>query len=116
LKCLLENADSCNVETGERDMKIDLNNSLANLLPPDQGVKQVSTSDTAATRGAARATQDRTTFHSDNMSVQSLTSQALDTPEIRQDKVNTLSQSVSSGTYQIDATAIAGAMIDNKGE
>jgi flagellar biosynthesis anti-sigma factor FlgM len=94
-------------------MKIDLNNSLANLLPPDKGVKQVSTSDTAATQSA---TQDRTTFHSDSLSVQSLTSQALNTPEVRQDKVDALSQSVNSGTYKLDATKTAGAIIDNNGK
>jgi flagellar biosynthesis anti-sigma factor FlgM len=79
-------------------------------------VKQVSTSDTAATQGATGATQDRTTFHSDSLSVQSLTSQALSSPEIRQGKVETLSQSVNSGSYQIDANGIAGAIIDSNGE
>lgn len=97
-------------------MKIDLNNSLANLLPPDQGVKQVSTSDTTATQSATRATQDRTTFHSDSQSVQSLTSQALNFPEVRQDKVDALNQSISSGTYKLDATATASAMIKDSGE
>jgi flagellar biosynthesis anti-sigma factor FlgM len=79
-------------------------------------VKQVSTSDTAATQSATRTTQDRTTFHSDSLSVQSLTSQALNSPEIRQDKVDTLSQSVSSGTYPLDSTEIAGAIIDSNGK
>lgn len=94
-------------------MKIDLNNSLTNLLPPDKGVKHVSSSDTAATQSA---TQDRTTFHSDSLSVQSLTSQAMNTPEVRQDKVDTFSQAVKSGTYKLDATAIASAISENKGE
>jgi flagellar biosynthesis anti-sigma factor FlgM len=94
-------------------MKIDLNNSLASLLPPEKGVKQVSTSDTAATQSA---TQDRTTFYSDSLSVQSLTSQALNTPKVRQDKVDALSQSVNSGTYELDATKIADAIIDNNGK
>jgi flagellar biosynthesis anti-sigma factor FlgM len=97
-------------------MKIDLNNSLANLLPADKGAKQISSSDTAATQSATRATQDRTTFHSDSQSVQSLTSQALNSPEVRQDKVDTLKQSVNSGTYKLDATATAGAMIEDSGE
>jgi flagellar biosynthesis anti-sigma factor FlgM len=97
-------------------MQIELNNSLASLLRTDQSVKQVSTSDTAATQGAARATQDRTTFHSDSLSVQSLTSQALSSPEVRQDKVAALSQSVNSGSYKLDANGIAGAIIDSNGE
>jgi flagellar biosynthesis anti-sigma factor FlgM len=94
-------------------MKIELNSPAANQLPVDRSVKQVSTSSTTATQSAA---QDRTTFHSDNFSVKSLTSQALTSPEIRQDKVDALSQSVNSGTYKLDATKIASAMIDSKGE
>jgi flagellar biosynthesis anti-sigma factor FlgM len=97
-------------------MQIELNNSLASLLRTDQSVKQVSTSDTAATQAAASATQDRTTLHSDSQSVQSLTRQALSSPEIRQDKVDALSQSVKSGSYQLDATGIAGAIIESNGK
>ncbi len=49
-------------------------------------------------------------FHSDSASVQLLTSQALNSPEIRQGTVDALRQSVSSGQYQVDATNIAGAI------
>jgi flagellar biosynthesis anti-sigma factor FlgM len=97
-------------------MQIELNKSLASLLPTDQSVKQVSTSDTAAAQGAASATQDRTTLHSDSLSVQALTSQALSSPEIRQDKVDAVSQSVSSGSYKIDAKETADAIIHSNGE
>jgi flagellar biosynthesis anti-sigma factor FlgM len=97
-------------------MQIELNNSLASLLRTDQSVKQVSTSDTAATQAATGLAQDRTTLHSDSLSVQSLTSQALSSPEVRQDKVDTISQSVNSGSYQLNATATAGAIIDDNGE
>lgn len=97
-------------------MQIELNNSLASLLRTDQSVKQVSTSDTAATQAVTSVAQDRTTLHSDSLSVQSLTSQALSSPEVRQDKVNTISQSVNSGSYQLNATATAGAIIDDNGE
>jgi flagellar biosynthesis anti-sigma factor FlgM len=97
-------------------MQIELNKSLASLLPTDQSVKQVSTSDTAAAQGVARATQDRTTLHSDSLSVQALTSQALSSPEIRQDKVDAVSQSVSSGSYKIDAKETADAIIHSNGE
>jgi flagellar biosynthesis anti-sigma factor FlgM len=97
-------------------MQIELNNSSANLLRTEQSVKQVSTSDAAAAQGATPATQDRTTFHSDSQSVKSLTSQALSSPEVRQDKVAALSQSVNSGSYKIDANGIAGAIKDSNGE
>jgi flagellar biosynthesis anti-sigma factor FlgM len=94
-------------------MKVDLNIPSATLLPAERSVKQVSAGSTTATQSAA---QDRTTFHSDSFSVKSLTSQALNSPEIRQDKVDALSQSVKSGAYQLDATKIAGSIIDSKGE
>ena len=94
-------------------MKIDLNSPSASLMPIERGVKQVSTGSTTATQGAA---QDRTTFHSDSLSVTSLTSQAMSSPEIRQDKVDALSQSVNSGAYQLDATKIASAIIESTGE
>jgi flagellar biosynthesis anti-sigma factor FlgM len=90
-------------------MKIEVNSPAANQLPPDRGPKQVSNQGPAVTQGA---TEDRTTFHSDSTSVRALTSQALNSPEVRQDKVDALRQSVSSGNYQIDATKIAGAIID----
>jgi flagellar biosynthesis anti-sigma factor FlgM len=113
LKRLSGNADSCTVGTGESAMKVELNSPSATLLPAGRSVKQVSTGSTTATQGAA---QDRTTFHSDSLSVTSLTSQAMSSPEIRQDKVDTLSQSVNNGTYQLDATRIAGAIVDSKSE
>jgi anti-sigma28 factor (negative regulator of flagellin synthesis) len=45
-----------------------------------------------------------------------LTSQALSSPEVRHDKVDALSHSVSSGSYKLDANGIAGAIIDSNGE
>jgi flagellar biosynthesis anti-sigma factor FlgM len=92
-------------------MKIEVNSPTINQLPIDRSTKQVSNGGLTGTQGIA---EDRTTFHSDSLSVQSLTSQALNSPEIRQDKVDTLRQSVSSGEYQVDAAKTAGAMIDSK--
>jgi anti-sigma28 factor (negative regulator of flagellin synthesis) len=40
----------------------------------------------------------------------------MSSPEIRQDKVDALSQSVNSGAYQLDATKIASAIIESTGE
>ena len=93
-------------------MKIEVNSPAASQLSVDRGPKQVSNGSLAGTQ---RSTEDRTTLHTDSQSVQALTSQALNSPEIRQGKVDTLRQSVGSGEYQIDPAAIAGAMI-NDGE
>jgi flagellar biosynthesis anti-sigma factor FlgM len=90
-------------------MKIDVNSLTANQLSVDRGPKQVSNGSVA---GAQNSTEDRTTLQTDSQSIQSLTSQALNSPEIRQGKVDSLRQSVSSGQYQVSPSAIAGAMID----
>jgi flagellar biosynthesis anti-sigma factor FlgM len=56
---------------------------------------------------------DRTTFQSGPSSVHSLVSKALASPEIRQDKVDSARQSISSGTYKFDAGKVADAMISS---
>ena len=92
-------------------MKIEANSPPAIQLPVDRSAKQVLNNGLAGTQGL---TEDRTTFHTDNTSVQALTSQAMNYPEIRQDKVDSLRQAVSSGTYQTDAAKTAEAMIDSE--
>jgi negative regulator of flagellin synthesis FlgM len=91
-------------------MKIELNSPPVIPLQVDRGAKQVSNNSLASTQVA---TEDRTTFHTDSTSVQALTSQAMNLPGIRQSKVDSLRQAVSSGTYQVDATKTAEAMIDS---
>jgi len=59
------------------------------------------------------ATEDRISIHSDSLSVQSLATQALNSPSIRQDKVNALRQSVTNGTYKPEASKTADAMIEH---
>lgn len=66
-----------------------------------------------ATQGAQAATQDSTSFHSDSAAVQTLTSQVLNSPEVRQGTVDALRQSVNSGQYQLDANKIAAAISGN---
>ncbi len=91
-------------------MKVDLNSLAASQIAVDRGAKQVSNGRLTGTQGA---TEDKISIHSDSLSVQSLTSQALNSPQIREDKVSTLQQSVTSGAYQPDANGIAGAMIEH---
>lgn len=89
-------------------MKIDLNTVVASQLPTSRGTKQAS-SDGAV--DSANVAVDRTTFSTDSASVHSLAKQALSSPEIRQDKVDALSQAVTSGTYTVDANKIASGII-----
>jgi flagellar biosynthesis anti-sigma factor FlgM len=59
---------------------------------------------------------DRTTLNSDGKSIQLLTKQALQSPEVRQGKVEAIRQSVSSGQYEVDPGKIADAMIASEDE
>jgi len=94
-------------------MKIDVNSPVLNQLTADSGSKKVSSGSLSGTQGS---TEDRTTFHSDSASVQALTSQAMQSPDVRQGKVDAISQSVKSGEYKADPTETADAMIDNEFE
>jgi flagellar biosynthesis anti-sigma factor FlgM len=107
---LLERADSSTVKTGELAMKVDLNSLAASQIALNVGAKQVSNGSLTSTQAT---TEDRISFNSNGLSVQSLTSQALNSPSIRQDKVDTLRQSVTSGAYKPDASSTAGAMIEH---
>jgi flagellar biosynthesis anti-sigma factor FlgM len=91
-------------------MKVDLTSLTASQIALDRGTKQVSTGSPTSTQAAP---EDRISIHSDSLSVHSLTSQALNTPSIRQDKVDALRQSVTSGAYQPDANSTAGAIIEH---
>jgi flagellar biosynthesis anti-sigma factor FlgM len=94
-------------------MKIEGINPATAQLPVDNVAARVSNSEAATTPAAA---QDWTSFHSDSTSVQSLTNQALSSPEVRQGTVDALRETVNSGQYQLDASRIAGAIIDGNGE
>jgi flagellar biosynthesis anti-sigma factor FlgM len=93
-------------------MKIDGISPVEAQLPVDSVAARVSNSGPASTQGAA---QDWTSFHSDTTSVQSLTSQALNSPAVRQGTVDALRESVTSGQYQVDATKIATAISNSFG-
>ncbi len=59
-------------------------------------------------------TGDRTTLTSQPGVAASLTVTALQSPEIRQDQVNSLKDAVSSGQYQLDPQQIARAIMDDQ--
>jgi len=62
--------------------------------------------------GEATNPQDQTSFSSESMSISSLAAQALQTPEIRQDRVASLKAAISNGTYAIEPGKIAEAMLN----
>ena len=91
-------------------MRIDLTQAAANQIATEATAKQVSAKNASASGLAVG--EDRTTFTSDTQSLSSLVSTAMNSPEIRQDKVDSLKESVSNGTYQLDPGKIAASMID----
>ena len=93
-------------------MKIDGSSLVETQLPVGGTAARVPGGDSTGTTGAA---EDWTSFQSDSASVQSLTSQALNFPEVRQGTVDALRQSVESGQYLVDATKIATAIGYNQG-
>lgn len=111
LKCFQANADISSADTGEVAMKIE-GSSLVETQPPVGSVTARTVGDSTSAQGV---TEDWTSFHSDSTSLQSLTSQALSFPEIRQETVDALRQSVESGQYPIDATKIASAISYSQG-
>ena len=92
-------------------MKIEVNNPLVAFQPISGNGKKISGS---AFSGTVDSTEDRTTLQTDTQSVQTLTSQAMQFPEIRTDMVAELSQAVSSGQYQPDAGLTADGILSSQ--
>lgn len=90
-------------------MRVDVNSLAASLLPADWGKGQAP----KGACGANGGNEDRATFSSAGSMVQVLTAQALSMPEVRQDRVEALRQSVTSGTYRLDAIKTAAAIVDS---
>lgn len=82
-------------------------------IPDLQGVSAARTDNASSTSQAHSAAADESeSLPEDTVTISTLTAKALQMPEVRQDKVDTLRQSVSSGQYQVDPYAIADAMVN----
>ncbi|HEX4036804.1 MAG TPA: flagellar biosynthesis anti-sigma factor FlgM [Acidobacteriaceae bacterium] len=90
-------------------MRIDLTNSTASQISSEPNNPSVNGQGVAP---EAQSSEDRATLTSDQASVNQLVSTAMQTPEIRQDKVATLQQAISSGQYPLDPASIAASMLD----
>lgn len=94
-------------------MRIDLFNSAASQLSSDVSSKQVSkqADPQLASKSQDASNDDRTTLTSDTVSLTSLVGAALSSPEVRQGRVDSLRQAISSGEYQVDPSSVAAAMV-----
>jgi len=93
-------------------MRVDLFSSMGAELASELKASQAAAQNQS--EGVSGSSEDRTTLTTGSNSVDALVSQALQSPEIRQDKVASLSQAINSGQYQLDPTAIAASMIDEQ--
>jgi negative regulator of flagellin synthesis FlgM len=92
-------------------MRIDAYNLAANDVSNDPSLLQTGAQ--KVTHSADAGEQDRTTLQSDSASTTSLAKIALNSPEVRQNKVESLTQAIQNGQYQLDPAKIASAMLDD---
>lgn len=86
---------------------------IGSNIPDLQGISAQRTEQTpSSSKPAVTFTEQNDSFPEDTVSVSTLTAKALQMPEVRQDKVDSLRQSVASGEYELDPGLIAGAMLN----
>jgi negative regulator of flagellin synthesis FlgM len=93
-------------------MRIDLSNTAASQISNEQNSQQVSIQ--KAAKSGQSDVEDRATLTSDSISIGSLVSTALNSPEVRQDKVDSLQQAISSGQYEVDPNKVAASIVDEQ--
>jgi len=88
-------------------MRIGLN------TPDPQGISAQKPANSAAASDASKMPTEKSevSLH-DATSLSALATRALQTPEVRQDRVDSLRQSIASGQYRLDAKASAEAMLN----
>ncbi len=98
-------------------MKIDLNSSTPDpIVTPQSNQTNATSTDQTRTDHVQNGAEDRTTLAFDHANISSLVSQAVASPEVRQDKVDALRQAISSGQYKVDPGQVADAMLPESPE
>jgi flagellar biosynthesis anti-sigma factor FlgM len=91
-------------------MRVDL--TSFGVEPPEKGTTGRAGQTGAAGTGTTNTTGvDQTRFSFDQTRVQSLETEVLAQPEIRQAKVQSLQQAIGNGEYSVPAGQIANAMV-----
>jgi flagellar biosynthesis anti-sigma factor FlgM len=87
-------------------MRVDLNAISLNSVEREDKTKKAG-----GKAASAANVEDTASLSVDTLSISSLEAQALATPEVRQDKVDALRQSIQNGQYQVDPEQIAQAIL-----
>ena len=90
-------------------MRIDPNQAIAGQIATERAARN-----SGKTSGAAKASADGATFSAE-AGVGGLEAQVLSTPEIRQDRVAALRESIRNGSYQVDPGKVADAILNEAG-
>ncbi|HME36550.1 MAG TPA: flagellar biosynthesis anti-sigma factor FlgM [Candidatus Sulfotelmatobacter sp.] len=92
-------------------MRIDLNHEPQSVAESNRSSAQ-STAAAAASVSASRVLggEDQAELSGAHAQVQALAAQALQLPEVRQERVQALRQAVEGGAYSTSPEAVAGAM------
>jgi len=93
-------------------MRIDLNQAAASQIANEATPAQVNAENSPVSDLCNPG--DRTTLTSTRQPLNELVSTAMSSPEIRQDRVDSLKQSIDNGTYELDPAKIASSMIDEQ--
>ncbi len=89
-------------------MIIDRIGSLMNEILTD---KATGRANQGGTTPRAQGARPQTTLSSGTVAIGSMVAQAMQSPAVRQDKIESLRTSVSSGNYPIDTREIASAVL-----
>ena len=90
-------------------MRIDSNQPLTNQVADDRASSNAGKAGGAPSSNAWSAAES--SFSATAAGMANLTARALETPAVRQDRVDALRQAISSGSYEIDPKQIADAML-----
>jgi flagellar biosynthesis anti-sigma factor FlgM len=96
-------------------MRID-SNYVSQALPENEGSTSGAAGKTSAPASSAAASplgEDQAQLSGTHVQVQALVGQALQLPEVRQERVQALRQAVASGQYQRTPQEVAGALLAN---
>jgi flagellar biosynthesis anti-sigma factor FlgM len=92
-------------------MKVDLTGLTESTLDSVKSSQRTPSEVAPGSSTESTAGEDAATLSVDSARVSSLVAKALDTPDTRTDRIETLRQAVQSGQYAVDPAQIAEAML-----
>ena len=89
-------------------MRIDLTNISLQGLERDDKTRKAGSKAASASN-----VEDKTSLSVDTLSISALEAQAMAAPQIRQDRVEALRQSIQNGDYKVEPDKIAHAILEH---